>query len=114
MKNIIIGSIQAALNAALSRPNNSPRFKMTDARIDTLRKIHGSDVAFLDIAHKYYGATNYRSQAKYMRAMRAYVPEALAAKWAERDARKAEPIVNGVRFNPRTPRTPFNTIRVPF
>lgn len=110
MKNNITSGIVSALASVF-------RFKLTEERISTLRKIHGSDSAFLDLAHKFAGATNYRSQNKYAAQIRAYVPGDLAAKWTERDARKAAPVlvINErvkVHYKPLSRRQPFNTFRV--
>lgn len=108
--------IETAVNEALKiagvRPVVIPRFRLTDERLATLRKIHGDTPAFLRLTHNLHGAGNYRVKNAIEGAIRNWVPEELGRKWADRDARANMPVINGVRFNPHNPRAPFNQIRV--
>lgn len=109
IKSSITAAFVALLNVATS---TSPRYVLTDERIEVLSKIHGSEKAFLRLTQNFYGAPTERVKNAVEFAIRKWVPEELEAKWSERDARADMPMVNGVRYASRSKRAAFNPIRI--
>lgn len=113
MQNQIISAIQAALNVAMARPNNAARYKLTEERVLSLRKIHEGDAAFLLLSHNFFGGNNYRVQAAIERKIREYVPDEVAAKWADKDAKRhAQQFAGGRRREPFNPLVSSSNVRV--
>jgi hypothetical protein len=109
-QNIVVNSaIVSALNAKLYGGGQSapkPRVRLTDERIATLTKIHGTETAFLNLVHNLHGAPNYRIKNAVESAIRGWIPEEIETKWLAKDAKEtARKLTRFAR------RAPFNPIR---